>query len=877
MGVRFTEEEKQEMEALLQAKLMIPRLSQRLVVRKRLTDKLERSGDAALTLICAPAGFGKTTLACEWLSVSGIESAWVSLEETDNEGGQFWAYVRAAIGRARPGFLERTEHLPSLLKAPEPEQALILLLNELSRLEGKLALVLDDFHVIREERLLRGFAYFAEHLPPSVRLIVTSRTEPGFALSRMQARDVAVRLGADELRMTQEEGGRLLRDAGLELREEETSLLLGRTEGWVTGLKLAIGALRNEEDRKSFIRQFAGDTRHVRQYLLEEVYSRLSEAMKTLLLRCSILHRWCVSLCKAVSGFEDAADRIGELERLGLFVVPLDAKGEWVRLHHLFSEFLRSRAEMEAVLGPELYEAAGDWCRERGLKEEAVEYYLQGGHSLHAVEVLKEMTARVVDWGWANLQKRLSAIPPDVLLKHPVLYFSYANSLIAEDAGDAKLGEALLEAADAWFVRESPAMDEPERNEYRALSHYVWGTLMVFARQNLIEARRHYELAVRHAPSGISLIFGFPEKPLQASNVRGYRIGRGHASREIAEPYTMQLAELYRAVNPIFLGKLFLNHAEVLYCWNDLEASENYAEEARTWIERDPARPEFDFIPLWILTAKIRAAQGKLQEAFDVLEGGRRRMLAMGIPRGAELLEMDSVRMRLVCQDDPAPLLAWMENGRLRAGDLVSVYELYDYILYARGLVAAGRYADAAPLLERLRTLAERELRPIDGAEILAIHANLLLKQGERRLAMLRLEEAVAWSEENGFSRILMDEGETVKLLLGELALAKQQGRYRGRNAATLGFVREVLAGMDATAAAGAETDPLAFLLTAREMEVYQGLLDNLNGRQIAERLNMGYETVKTHRSRIYSKLGASNREEAIRRAAALGGDRLAE
>ncbi|MFC4598223.1 LuxR C-terminal-related transcriptional regulator [Cohnella hongkongensis] len=865
------------LQPLLHTKLTAPPLTPQLTDRRRLTSKLERWRNAPLTLISAPAGFGKTTLACEWLAASGIDYGWVSLDETDNEGGRFWAYVCAAIDRARPGFLDRTAHLPPLLHTPEPEQLLTLILNELSRLEDRFALVLDDFHVIREKRLLRGFAYFAEYLPPSVRLIVISRTEPGFAIARMEARDVAVRLNEGDLRLTAEEGNRLLRGAGLELRDEEAELLLARTEGWMTGLKLAIGALENETDRTSYVRRFAGDARHVRQYLLEEVYSNLSAEMRTFLLRCSLLNRWCLSLCRAVSGFEDAAEKIGELERLRLFVVPLDAYGEWFRLHHLFSEFLRDRAEREAVLLPERYAAAGDWCREKGLKEEAVEYYLLGGCSLQAVEVLEEMTAQVVDWGWANLQKRLSVIPLEVLIEHPVLYFSYANSLVAEDAGDPQQGQALLEAADAWFSRTSDSMSEEERNRFMALSHYVWGTLMVFGRHDLVEARRHYELASRRMPAGVGLIFGFPEKPLQASNVRTYRIGKGHASREIAEPYTLQLAELFRSVNPVFLGKLFLNHAEVLYLWNDLEAAERYAEEARRWIEKDPARPEFDFIPLWSLDARIRAAQGHLQEAFDILEGGRRRIRAMGFPRGADLLEMETARMSLVHRGDPAPLLAWMEGVSLKHGDLVSVYELYDYILYARGLAISGKHGEASLLLERLRTLSERELRPIDGAEILGIHAELLFKQRERRLALLRLEEAAALCEENGFVRILMDEGETVKLLLGELALAKQRGRYRGRNAATLGFVRSILAGMDATAAAGAETDPLSALLTAREMDVYQGLLDNLNGRQIAERLKMGYETVKTHRSRIYSKLGVSNRDEAVRRAAELDGIRPGE
>ncbi|MEC0244077.1 LuxR C-terminal-related transcriptional regulator [Paenibacillus dokdonensis] len=856
---------------LLRSKINIPRTISTIIVRPRLAERLEHARRGRLTLVCAPAGFGKTTLISEWIPCSPGRSSWVSLDAGDNTGTRFWHYIAAAVDMAFPGYYGEVKPVLSGLHSVNFEQEFIMFLNALERLDDELLLVLDDFHVIQDKQLLHSFSYFVEHLPPQIHICLLSRTEPGFSMTRMEARQLAFRLDAEDLRFTKHEGAEFFRKSELRLNAEAAALLLRKTEGWITGLKLAAIAMRREEEKEAFIREFAGDSREVKQYLLEEVFSGQSEHTQSFLIQTSILKRWNASLCEAVTGFTDSLQLIEALERSHLFVVSLDQRSSWLRYHHLFADFLLQRLGREKDYPVnELYRRAGAWCHAQGLDEEAVEYYLSGGYYNDAIRLLGEMTSRVVHWEWSNLQKWLSAIPSDILLQHPVLFFSYANALIAEDSGDIAEGEKLLRQSDDWYDEASGSMSEEEKSIFLAMSHYVQGTLMVFGRNNLQLATEHYEKVVRYAPGGIQIIFGLPEKPLQPVTVKSYKIGYGHASRSIAEPYTMQMAELYRAVNPIFLGKLFLNHAEVLYYWNDLSGAASYASEAMHWIRQNFTHSEHDLVPCWILQAKLKAAGGHLQEALEILEDGRSRMKWMDISRGRELLELEQIRLQMQ-YGLPAPAQAWLEGCHLSSHDKMSVFELYDYQLLARVLLLQKRLDEAAPLLERLLYLAEREMRPIDAAENLCIRASLLLARGEKEKAMYQLEEALRISEANDFVRIFLDENAIIHGLVRELAQAKRQGHYRGKDASSLHFLRMILAETDLTGDKP-DSSPLEALLTAREMDVFQGLLDQLSGKEIAAKLNITYETVKTHRGRIYSKLGAANRNEAIRRAQELGG-----
>ncbi|MBU5442240.1 LuxR C-terminal-related transcriptional regulator [Paenibacillus sp. MSJ-34] len=849
-------------------KLHIPESVPSSVYRSRLFERLDEGRKGKLTLICAPAGFGKTTLVSDWIRSSRVQAAWISLDEGDNQPIRFWRYMAAAFESVDRGIADNVLQASAQLASMDFEQAIRLFLSDLQRLSKPITVVLDDFHVIRDQGIVQGLAYLLAHLPDSVHFCIMSRTNPGFDLSRLEIDGKATCFTLEELRFSEREGTLFYRNCmRLEWDDATTAALVRKTEGWIAGLSAL--SFRDKEDAVGeALREFSGDLRQVERYLLQEVFRHLSEPMRQFLMKCSILSRWNAPLCQAVTGW-DSRPYIEALEDGQLFIVPLDAKGDWYRFHHLFAEFLRKQLEKhDPASVPELYLRAGDCCRERQLDEEAIEYYLLGRHYDQAVELLEETAANVVNRGWSVLRGWLSSIPNAILLKHPMLYFSYALSL--SNSGQGHLAERKLQEAQRWYEEASPEWSEAERSRYLGWIHYVRGNTMVFLHHDLNRAREHFRLSEFYAPHGIALIYGKEDAPLQAIDVRSYAIENGHASPEVATPYTMQMADIFRKANPSFLGRLYSHHGELRYLWNDLQQSEHYAGKALKWIEQLPARSEFERIPNCILRARLKAAEGKSEAAKDILHAGIDWMKRMNIRRGILLLETERARLALM-EGDAAMAAAWIERYQLSASDMISVFQLYEYEFLARALIAHDRLDEAGRLLERLQGLAESELRPIDEAEVLAMHSLLLKRQGFQEPALLKLDQALSKAEANAIVRIFIDEGPDMSGLLIELIATRQQGKLRGRWLSSLEFARKILSGfgIDETFA-GTET-PLAALLTPRELDVLHCMREDLSARQIAERLQIGYETVKTHRSRIYGKLGVASRMKAIERAKELG------
>ncbi len=857
-------------ENLFDTKLHIPTSGQPTVLRSRLFERLDEGRKSRLTLICAPAGFGKTTLVSDWIRSSDVQATWISLDEGDNQPIRFWRYMAAAFDSVDQGVAENVLQALTQLASLDGEQAIRLFVSNLQRLPKPITLVLDDFHVIRDKGILRGLSFLVNHLPETIHLCLISRTYPEFDLSRLETNGRVVSVLLDELRFNEWEGRMFYRNCmQLEWDEAVTAQLVRKTEGWIAGLKLAALSSRSKgHEAKDPLREFSGDLRQVENYLLQEVFRRLDASMQLFLMKCSVLNRWNASLCQAVTGCE-SSPYIESLEQGQLFVVPLDAKGDWYRFHHLFAEFLRKQLKKHHPDStPDLYLRAGNWYRDRQLAEEAIDYYLLGRHYNQAIELLKELAAGAVNRGWSVLREWLSSIPNTILLQHPLLYFSYALSL--STSGQGYLAERKLQEAERWYEEESAHWNEPEQSSYLGWLHYVRGYTMVFFHHDFKGAMEHFRLSGQYAPDGVVLIYGKEDAPLQALDARSYAVKSGHWSPEVAIPIAMQMTDLFQKVNPLFLGRLFSHHGELSYFWNDLQQSEYYAAKALKWIEQLPTRSEFERIPSYILRARLMAAKGQSEAAQNILHSGVEWMKRMNAQRGILLLETELARLALM-EGDATSASAWLERYSFSSSDMISVYQLYEYEVLARVLIAHDRLDEAGKLLERLQGLAEVELRPIDEAEVLAIHSLLLKRQGRIESALLKLDEALSKAETNSLVRVFIDEGPEMAELLLELIAARQQGQYRGRWPNSLTFARKVLSGFGMEGIPEEMATPLAAMLTPREMDVLRCMREDLSARQIAERLQIGYETVKTHCSRIYGKLGVSSRLKAIERARELG------
>src|SRR5215203_1513208 len=422
-------------EALLTTKLYVPRAHPNLVPRPRLGALLAEGMNRKLTLISAPAGFGKTTLLSEWRMIHlGGERplAWVSLEEADNDPSRFLSYLVTTLQTIEAGI---GNAVLASLRSPQPptvESVLTALINDIVALPGEFVLVLDDYHVIETRLIHDVITFLLEHMPPQMHLVIASRNDPPLPLARLRARGQMTELRAADLRFTPEEAGAFLTDMmALDLSTSDVKALERRTEGWIAGLQLAALSMRGREDISGFIEAFTGSNRYVLDYLVEEVLARQPEPVTSFLLKTSILDRLSGDLCDAVAESHGGQEMLEALDKENLFVFPLDEEGRWYRYHHLFAEVLRHHLRRsQPNLVPELHRRASRWYEQNGLLDEAIK------HALAAQDF--EGAARLVEGGAGEILARgevtllvdwVEALPEDLMRSRPGLCIPYAWAL----------------------------------------------------------------------------------------------------------------------------------------------------------------------------------------------------------------------------------------------------------------------------------------------------------------------------------------------------------------------------------------------------------------------------------------------------------------
>ena len=455
---------------LLATKLFIPRWRRGLVPRPRLTAVLNRGVESKLTLVSAPAGFGKSTLLAEWLAAAPAEErsvAWLSLDQTDNDPTSFWTYLISALQTAVPAVGAGAS---SLLRSPQPppiETVLATMLNDLSAISIDVVLVLDDYHLIDARDIHDGMLFLLDHLPPRLHLVIASRADPTLALARLRARGDLVEIRAAELRFTPDEAAAYLNDAmGLDLTAGAVATLEERTEGWIAALQLAALSMQGRPDVTDFIAGFAGDDRYIVDYLVEEVLQRQPERVRTFLQQTSVLDRLSGPLCDAVTGQDSGAGpgkaMLENLERANLFLVPLDDRRGWYRYHHLFADVLRARLmdEQPAAIA-DLHRRASAWYERNGERSEAVQHALAAEDFARAADLVElAVPALRRDRQEATLLAWLRALPDELLRCRPVLSNVYAGELLAR--GELAGVDPRLRDAERWLDRTANASGRAE-------------------------------------------------------------------------------------------------------------------------------------------------------------------------------------------------------------------------------------------------------------------------------------------------------------------------------------------------------------------------------------------------------------------------------
>jgi LuxR family maltose regulon positive regulatory protein len=430
---------------MLETKLRPPGRRTGMVERAELMARLDEASERRLTLVTAPAGWGKTTLVGHWLAERAPDdSAWVALDVADNDPARFWRYVAEALRRAGAPVGEQA--VGALSGGGETAEAgLSSLINALADAPRATLLALDDYHLIADDEIHGAVAFLCANAPEGLRVVMTSRTDPPIGLARLRARGDLAELRAPDLRFSQDEAGELLAEAGIDLDAGAVARLRQRTEGWAAGLYLAGLSLRGREDAARFISDFAGDDRLVVDYLADEVLEGLPPERRAFLLRTSVLGRLSGPLCDAVAGTAGSARILAELERSNLFLVPLDNRREWYRYHHLFGELLQHELTLTAPEEiPGLHRRAADWHLAEGSIDDAVRHSAAAGDLDRAADLIAEHWSDHLIRGWtATAQRWLGLLPPETVLGDVRLCL--AEAWLAINLG-------LPDEADRWLV-----------------------------------------------------------------------------------------------------------------------------------------------------------------------------------------------------------------------------------------------------------------------------------------------------------------------------------------------------------------------------------------------------------------------------------------
>ncbi|MEO7085108.1 MAG: LuxR C-terminal-related transcriptional regulator [Gemmatimonadaceae bacterium] len=875
-------------------------------------ERLREAATHKLTIVSAPAGFGKTTLVSEWLAdpTAGTSiAAWVSLDATENDPSHFWAYAISALQKVHALVGKRAL---SLLLGPQPppaEYALTSLINDINTIDSDFVLVFDDYHVIDAAAVHNSVAFLLDHMPPRLHLVLASRSDPPLPLAKLRARGELTELRPTDLRFTGDEASAFLnREMGLALSATDTATLEQRTEGWIAGLKLAAVSMKGRDDRHGFVDAFSGDNRYIADYLVEEVLQREPGLVRNFLLATSILARLSGPLCDSVTGEPGSQLLLDELERRNLFIVALDDKREWYRYHHLFADVLQAyAARVDADRLHSSHTRASVWYERNGSLEDAVRHALAAQDTERAANLLETkwpaMDRSHQSYGWL---KRVKTLPDDVVRARPVLSMAYAWGLL--NGGELEAAELRLRDVERWLdvARDAesrgeaaPGMVMVDEARFRSLPAelvparlYLAGALgdtpgtVAHARRALDlipvdqHAKRSTALALlslaQWAGGELELAHDTFSDALDCmlaggdplSNIRGMfvlgdiRMVQGRL-REAEKAYARGLRKAAEYVSAALAetDELHLGLSELQRERGDVDAARG---QLLTLANSDGRAAHAGNRQRWCTTmARVREAEGNLDGALELLVEAETVDVRSPLPRPRPI---GAIKARIyLAQGRLADAVGWARDRGLAVDDDLSYMREFEHITLARTLMARrsaegdARFGhEALKLLERLTAAAEIGGRMGAAIETLVLQALTHQALGNARGAREPLERAMAFAEPEGYLRVFLDEGPAMRDLLRGAATRGIGGAYAPR----------ILAAFDApppaATSAQAVVSSAGVLLTARELVILRLIAAGMRNQDIAQHLSISAATVKRHIANTYRKLDVRHRTEAL-------------
>ncbi len=902
---------------ILATKIYVPPPRLRIVMRPRLIDQLNNglSLKCKLTMISAPAGFGKTTLISEWVASCERPVTWLSLDEGDNDSVRFLTYLIAALQLITPNIGNEVLSALQSLQSSPTEAILTTLLNEITTIPNNFILVLDDYHLVDAKSVNDVIIFLLEHLPPQMHLVITTREDPNLPLARLRVRNQLTELRVTDLRFTSSEAAEFLNQVmGLSLSVEDIAALEARTEGWVAGLQLAALSLQSHQDVHGFIQEFAGDHRYIVDYLVEEVLRRQPEDIRNFLLETSILDRLNGPLCDAVTSQLESKARLESLQRGNLFLIPLDDKRHWYRYHHLFADVLHMHLMTEQpALVSTLHHRASEWYEQNNLTADAIRHALAGEDFERAADLIE----RTVPIMRQNRQEStllgwLKALPDELFQNHPVLNVNYAGTLLQNGQFDGV--ESRLRDIEQWLATPEDIRIHPvyvSEEEFQRLPSAVamYHSAIALAQSDVANAmkyaRKVLELAhenddfPRGAASSLLGLAAWTSGDLETA-YQMFSNGMTHLQRvgfisdviggsvtladirstqgrlqEAMSIYERGLQLATKQGEPVLRGAadMHVGMSGLYYEHNELNTAEQHLLKSKelgelNGLPKNPYR--------WrVAMSQILESQGDLEGAVDLLDEAESLYVGDFSPN---IRPIAALKARVwIKQGELEKTLDWARERELSIEEEPSYLREFEQITFVRVLLSQYQsdhsislLQDAMGLLERLLKAAEEGGRIGSVIEILILQALAHQMQDDISTALTSLERALKLAEPEGYMRIFLAEGASMAELIREMDARGIMPGYT-RKLLSAFEVEDQSADVGTPPSAAPASASLIEALSQRELDILRLFKTEMSGPEIAQELVIALSTVRTHTKSIYNKLNVNSRRGAVKRAIELG------
>jgi LuxR family transcriptional regulator, maltose regulon positive regulatory protein len=891
----------QKADTLIRTKLHLPFTRRGLVSRPRLQEQITQGLRGPLTLITAPAGFGKTILVASCVAGCGMPVAWLSLDKDDNQGERFLNYLVAALQEADRAIGEEAAQLMEGMQPAPPKAVLTSLINDVDTTGREIVLVLDDYHLIASQAVQEAVVFLLEHCPKTFHLVIATRSDPPLPLARLRARGQTVELRAADLRFTALEAAQFLNGVmGLRLEAGSVAVLEERTEGWIAGLQMAAVSMRDREDTLGFIEGFSGTHRYILDYLLEEVLTGQPPEVQRFLLCTSILERLTAPLCDAVLAGDagakgesvfvgSSASMLEYLEQANLFLVPLDDERTWYRYHNLFADLLRARLhQAQPDFVPLLHIRASAWLEQRGFITAAIHHLIVAQENGQAADLIEHYGP--VRWAESDLSVAQMAeyLPPEMLRIRPKLGIYQAWILISQGRTPAAipllhdlkghLSASGIDPSCVWMRScvdlllayiSTPAVDQVQFPfpDYPALESMPKEETGLRNTADFLYAMLLCRLGELDRPAEILLYSVRRDTALQGTTAIPMAIpilarirlmqGRLHEAADLCREYLKPIVN--RGTKFFYMsGSLNIILGEVLREWNDLEGAEA---QIRTGIQanepwNNTASDAYGYSAL----ARVQEAMGNVEGAFltqhkldEIFEGRTR-------PPDWEN-EQRSLKVRIwLAKGDLASAVEWADHFSLSKAP--GPPDETDQLTLARVRLAQKKYTDAQHILEALDRVPGIDKRVNRKLKIGILLACVLAGQNRFSQAMPVLESCLAMAEPEGHIRVFLDAGKLARDLL--------YAYLQTSPAIHQDYARKLLDAFLPSRGAGSPgLQPAGLIepLTRRELEVLNLMALGRTNQEIARQLIVAPGTIKAHTASIYRKLDVANRTEAVARA----------